>query len=167
MRLDCPRKYINNSYPQEHPILEFVCENHEEVNNLVQKINSLFSPLIQSQKVDYDYQLNGKKILLQIGDQTTENAVQAVQQAKKDLEDWVYEYDFPWWLKALTVILMLSTTFLLFVLGRLTTQIIAILKRINQMLKSRFGLSNIQSISIIAGVIVLITIVGFWVVVNI
>jgi hypothetical protein len=161
MRLISPDKYIYDSYPQNHPVITFECEESAEFSRLIKDINSLFSPIKHSQGVDSVYQRNGANVHLYIDDQLSQEAVEAIQKAKKELYDRIREPLMPWWYYVITGLCTIITLAFLKILGWLFKLIFALLTLIHKELKSRFGLTNIQSIAIIASVVALTTVLTF------
>jgi hypothetical protein len=88
-------KYFEHEYPENHPQIIICGDNSQEIQDLLYAIDSFFKPIENSLKVKYDrqFQVKYNKVYLDIGNQYTKKAVKAVQNAKKELKNFIDNYN--------------------------------------------------------------------------
>lgn len=88
-------KYFDHEYPENHPQIIICGDNSQEIQDLLYAIDSFFYPIENSLKVKYEcqFQVKYNKVYLDIGNQYSKKAVKAVQNAKKELKNFIDNYN--------------------------------------------------------------------------
>jgi hypothetical protein len=87
------RKYLENSYPQNHPEIIICVDNQQELRDLAKAIDYLFGLIENSGNFSYQAKHYNTKINLYIGDQNQRDIVDAVQESKRQLLNFITEYN--------------------------------------------------------------------------
>lgn len=145
--------YIKKRFPSDHPIIKISFDGRQEYIDLVNQIDRLFGPIKYQLNVDYEYDLlQNENIYIQIFDQPDEKAVDAVQDAKRKLEDFIFRYDQPWW----AILLGMALAALTFLLAISLMGLWKLLVWLHKKFREELGWTQLQATSAVSGIAVLI-----------
>jgi hypothetical protein len=153
------RKYLENSYPQNHPEIIIYVDNQQELRDLAKVIDYLFDPIEKSGNFSYQYQAKdfNRQLYLYIGDQNQREIVDAVQESKRQLLNFIREYnrekpELTGWAIFMTILLAIFT----FILIGIFKIIIILWQWSDRKLKEKFGLAQVQSSLILSAITVVL-----------
>jgi hypothetical protein len=144
--------YIKRRFPSDHPIIKISFDEHQEGRDLANKIDRLFGPIQYQLNVDYEYGLlQDNNVYIRIFDQPNERAVDAIQDAKRELENFIFSYGQPWW----AILLGMALAALTFLLAISLMAIWKGLVWLQKKFREELGWSQLQSISAVSGISIL------------
>jgi hypothetical protein len=145
--------YIRRRFPADHPIIKISFDGRQEYIDLTNQIHRLFGPIKRQLDVDYDCALlQDNNVYIQIFDQPNERAVDAVQDAKRKLEEFIFRYDQPWW----AILLGMALAALTFLLAISLMAIWKGLVWLHKKFREELGWTQLQATGAVSGIAVLI-----------
>jgi hypothetical protein len=145
--------YIKKKFPSNHPVIGISFDERKEGVDLINKIDRLFGPIKYQLGVDYEYGIDRyKNIHIQISDQPNEKAIDAVQDAKRELEDFVFRYGQPWW----AILLGMALAAFTFLLAISLMGFWKLLVWLHKKFREELGWTQLQATSAVSGIAALI-----------
>jgi hypothetical protein len=141
--------YIKKKFPSDHPIIGISCDEGQECRDLANKIDRLFSPIKMRFGVKYNCGFDqNRNIYVEISDQPNEKAIDAVQDAKRELEDFIFRYGQPWW----AILLGMALAAFTFLLAISLMGLWKLLVWLHKKFREELGWTQLQATGAVSGI---------------